>query len=203
MKELKRLKVKAVGDFIRSKECEASVLTRKTEERGTISSGQGCFYYCLAYIGSKYGMSYTADMLSDDYRYGGLSEDDNWDGTHNEKDTNGPSALLPNPDSDNEKYPLIWNPQLMTYIHTKFDTTESEQWTRGSEIKGYFDSNGSRNSSGYLMGVIHPGSTATTHAVILEGYKDGEYSYYDPTYKTHSTISSNRIIMGVEITGRR
>lgn len=42
--------------------------------------------------------SYTADMLSDDYRYGGLSEDDNCDGTHNENDAKGSSAFLPNPD---------------------------------------------------------------------------------------------------------
>ncbi len=54
--------------------------------------------------------SYTADMLSDDYRYGGLSEDDNWDGTHNENDAKGSSAFLPNPD----KKKAMWgNPVLL------------------------------------------------------------------------------------------
>ena len=202
MKELERLKVKAVCDFAKSQKSELSVFSPKKNEE-TISSGKGCFYYCLAYIGSQYGMSYTAEMLSKDYVKGDLSDDDNWDGTHNKNDLNGPSAFIPNPDKDDVDYPLIWNPQLMTYIHTKFDTTESEQWTRGSDIKGYFDANGSRNSSGYLMAVVHPGNTGMTHAIILEGYKDGEYSYYDPTFKNRSTISSNRVIMGVEITGNK
>ena len=194
--------MKAVCDFAQSQRHEVSILS-KGKKKGTISSGQGCFYHCLAYIGSKYGMSYTADMLSDDYRYGGLSEDDNWDGTHNENDANGPSAFLPNPDKDDVEHPLIWNPSLMPYIRTKFETTESGRWSRGSEIRGYLDSNGSRNSSGFLMAIIHPGSTAVTHAIILDGYKDGEYSYYDPTFRTRSTISSNRIVVGVEITGRK
>lgn len=201
MKKLKRLKVK--NTFSRPFETGEFVVQRVSEHSATISSGQGCFYHCLAYIGSKYGMSYNANMLSDDYIYGGLSEDDNWDGTHNKGDLNGPSTFLPNPDKEDSTNPLIFNPSIMQYIHTKFNTNGSGLWSRGSEMQSYFDADGTRNSSGYLMAIIHPGSTSVTHAVILDSYENGAYSYYDPTFDCNSTVSQNRIIVGVEITGRK
>ena len=168
---------------------------------GTISAGQGCLYCILEYVGSKYGLSYSANDYSNDYVYGTLSDNDGWSGSLDEYEENGPRTFLPDPD---DPQGAIFNPSIMEYFQSKF-TMGSDTWTRGStDIHDmYFTASGSRNSSGELFAVIHPGSGSNTHAVILESYSNGAYSYYDAQNNCHSSIPANRIIVAGEITGSR
>ena len=136
-----------------------------------------------------------------DRTYKLLSDNDGWSGSQDEYEENGPRTFLPDPD---DPQGAIFNPSIMEYFQSKF-TMGSDTWTRGStDIHDmYFTASGSRNSSGELFAVIHPGSGSNTHAVILESYSNGAYSYYDAQNNCHSSIPANRIIVAGEITGSR
>ena len=149
----------------------------------------------------KLETSYSATDYSDDYVNGTLSEDDGWGGSHVEEEMDGPKTFLPDPDDPNG---LLINPSMMQYLQSKF-TMGSDLWTIGNENihDSHFNASGSRSGSGELLAVIHPGSGSNTHAVILESFSNGAYSYYDAQNNCYSTISANRVAFAVEIMGSK
>lgn len=136
---------------------------------------------------------------SNDYVYGTLSEDDGWSGTHSNHDLNGPNPFLQDPD---DPQGLIINPSIMDYMQRKF-AVGSSLWTLNSSIQStYFNESGSRNGSGDLLAIITPGGSKS-HAVILQSYSNGKYTYYDPQNNCTSTINAGSVAFGVEINGMK
>ncbi|HHV84573.1 MAG TPA: hypothetical protein GXX42_01990 [Petrimonas sp.] len=52
-----------------------------------------------------------------------------------------------------------------------------------------------------VLGIISTSNPFVNHAVILQSYKDGIFSYYDPTSGKYDSIPASSVIYGIGIKG--
>ena len=197
MVTLKRL---TVGDMIVN-----PTLTKLTqEEMHSFTGGDGtddwadggygkankCLYDCISYIGRFYGYDRTPDWYSTEYVYGSFNKDDDWAGSGNFNDAmRGPDMY-----KDNEL-----NGDIYSYMTNFFDTSGSG-WVTESDTQNSF---GTSDDGTKVMGVYMITDPETGkvgyHAVILESFENGVYSYYDPSNNTRGTIEKS-VLMGSIVT---
>lgn len=164
----------------------------ETEEREPyFGDKRACYYTCLAYFASKYGWDCSPRKFSNDYYNGNMDPNDGWEGTYDKTEKwEGPNV---GSFIDGQWVP---NPTAYDYMSNYFET-EGSAWSRGAEVEGLLS-----NGSGYVMGVIDMKNESNNkHAVILQSYSDGTYSYYDPQRGQHGTCAAFELIYAGKVTG--
>jgi hypothetical protein len=177
---MKRIKRVSIFDNSLNKLLSANEMTETIGGQG-YGQMNNCFFDCIAYISKKYGRTeYNPSDYCNDYHTGNLRNDDGWSGSRI------PGDCLYGPEVNESSY---------NYFGNYFETS-GNGWATGSDITSLV------NGSGTTMGAFTY-SGGDLHAVILESYSDGYYSYYDPSSGSYSRIKASEVKVAANATGIR
>lgn len=144
-----------------------------------------CYYDCMSYIGRTYGSTdHAPEWYCSDYISGGGSATDDWEGS------NEPSAIFGVPLYKNGKL----NENAYDYLRNYYNM-QGSGWATPSQTEKFFtEGNGSGliAGAGVAMG-IYQVDEHTAHTVVLTGYKDGYYEYYDPSTNKRSQLPASQL----------
>ena len=79
------------------------------------------------------------------------------------------------------------------------DFTNSNFTTTGATFSPYIMAQTVEYNS--MLAIIPTSDPSVHHAVVLNSYHDGVFSYFDPTTGKNGTISAGSVIFGIGITG--
>lgn len=175
---------------------EAMLINKEQLESlvGGNGDDSGCFYNCMSYLAGQYGdTEKNSDYFRNDYATGNGSQDDDWEGIDPCEQF---AAQLHGPRVYNEDGTL--NNDTVEYMSNYFDV-DGSGWMNAS---GTQDALGNLDEDSHIVG-MYKTDEATAHAVILTGYSNDQYSYYDPSSGSEGTFSAEDFIGAATVNGMR
>lgn len=190
---MKKLSKLSIFDECMNPELSENEMRETVGGNGGDYSQNWCFFNCMAYLHKEYrGYNIDASSIATDYFQGTANTNDDWNGTGDIKDyAYGPMAY-----TDKER--TTPNQELFDYMSNYFET-DTGSWEQ-NKVSSLFNKNGSTVSGEYVVGIFGS-SSGKYHAVIFESYSDGKYKYYDPSYKTESTVDEKYVQFAGKVTG--
>lgn len=154
----------------------------------------GCFYDCMSWLSKEVcGTEVNPDYFRNDYADGKGNSNDNWGGLTDRGERwqakwDGPKIY---------KSTGELNTDPLQYMSNYFDI-EGSEWASESSARDFWKEPSSSETK--VMGAFEI-DASVAHAVILTGYDEGKYSYYDPSTGCSGNFEASKFIGAVQVKG--
>ncbi len=169
------------------------VLTDEEWKNGGYGQKNNCLYDCISYMGRQYGYDQRPEWYCGDYGKGYNDPNDDWYGSGCDKDMiYGPDMYLNGQPSEN----------IYKYMSTYFDT-EGSGWVTESDTQNVFQGASDSQQVLGMFRVTGEDGLVGYHAVVLQSYANGKYTYYDPSTNKYGTIDKDSVVGSIVTSGSR
>lgn len=142
-----------------------------------------CYYDCMSYIGRTYGSTdHAPEWYCSDYISGEGSATDDWEGSGEV------SAILGVPLYKDGKL----NDNAYDYLRNYYNM-QGSGWATPSQTENFFTNGSGQGFSGGVAMGIYQIDERTAHTVVITGFKDGNYEYYDPSTNTKGLLPASQL----------